>query len=98
MTAFGQQRNLDMPHLYLASAFSHLGLLDRVAAETTAATAINPEDRVEPLRVLGVTAMFDGRYDDAVIQLEQAARSGGRIVAEWNLANAYYYVGRKAEA
>jgi DNA-binding winged helix-turn-helix (wHTH) protein/TolB-like protein/tetratricopeptide (TPR) repeat protein len=89
--------NLDMPHLYRASAFSHLGLLDRVPAETKAAMTINQLNTVEPLRVLGVSAMFDGRFKDAVAFLQKAAQTG-KVAAEWNLANALYYADRKSEA
>lgn len=90
--------NLDMPHLYRASAFLHLGLLDRVPSETAAATEINPQNTLEPLRVRGVSAMFEERYDEAVQLLEKAASAGGTIAAEWNLANAYFYQGRRDKA
>ena len=89
--------NLDLPHLYRASAFSHLGLFDRVESEARAAQENNPANIDEPLRVRGVSAMFAGRFDEAVTLLEQARRASGRAT-EWNLAYAYYYVGRKAEA
>jgi len=90
--------NLDQPHLYRASAFSHLGLLDRVPPEASAAIEINPANIAEPLRVQGVTAMFAGRFVDAVAQLEKARTASGRLAADWNLANAYYYAGRQMEA
>lgn len=90
--------NLDQPHLYRASAFSHLGLFERVDAEAGAAMTINPANIAEPLRVRGVTALFQGRYDEAVGLLERARRAAGKLTADWNLANAYYYAGRRAEA
>lgn len=90
--------NLDQPHLYRASAFSHLGLLDRVPAAATAAAAINPASISEPLRVQGVTAMFAGRFAEAVALLEQVKGASGKLSADWNLANAYYYAGRQADA
>lgn len=89
--------NLDQPHVYRASAFSHLGLLDRARSEATAAMEINRANVTEPLRVQGVSAMFAGRYDEAVALLEQARTTNGNP-AEWNLAYAYYNAGRKAEA
>jgi Flp pilus assembly protein TadD len=49
---------------------------------------------IEPLRVQGYAALLDGRYDDAVTLLERARKQP----AEWNLACAYYYAGRKEEA
>jgi TolB-like protein len=89
--------NLDLPHLYRASAFAHLGLFDRAESEARAAQENNPANIDEPLRVRGVSAMFAGRFDEAVTLLEQARRASG-TATEWNLAYAYYYVGRKAEA
>ena len=86
--------NLDQPHLYRASAFSHLGLLDRAQSEARAAQDINPDNVSEPLRVQGVTAMFAGRFDDAVRLLEGARTAP----TDWNLANAYYYAGRRTDA
>jgi TolB-like protein len=86
--------NLDQPHVYRASAFSHLGLLDRAQSEARAAQDSNPANVSEPLRVQGVTAMFAGHFDDAVKLLEEA----GGSAAEWNLAYAYYYAGRQADA
>jgi serine/threonine protein kinase/tetratricopeptide (TPR) repeat protein len=86
--------NLDQPHVYRASAFSHLGLLDRAESEARAAQDSNPANASEPLRVQGVTAMFGGRFDVAVTLLKEA----GGSAAEWNLAYAYYYAGRQADA
>ena len=89
--------NLDQPHAYRASAFSHLGLLDLVQSEARAAQESNPDNVTEPLRVQGVTAMFAGRFDDAVRLLEKARNAGGKTT-EWNLAYAYYYAGRQTDA
>ncbi len=89
--------NLDQPHLFRASAFMHLGLLDRVESEVAAAMDINPANLDEPLRVQGVAAMYAGRYDAAIQLLEQASAASG-VPAEWNLAYAYYNAGRKTEA
>jgi tetratricopeptide (TPR) repeat protein len=88
---------LDLPHTYRASAFSHLGLLDRVELETTAARENNPANGSEALRVEGVTAMWAGRFDAAVKLLEEARAASGSAT-DWNLANAYYYAGRPADA
>ena len=76
---------------------SHLGLLDHAQSEARAAQEINPDNVTEPLRVQGVTAMFAGRFDDAVRLLEEARTESGRTT-EWNLAYAYYYAGRQADA
>ena len=70
--------NLDQPHLYLASAFMHLGLLERAAAEAKAAIDLNPANVDEPLRVQGAMAMYDGRFDESVRLLEAGRGSEGR--------------------
>jgi serine/threonine-protein kinase len=89
---------LDLPHSYRASAFNHLGLLEQADSEASATMALNPANLREPLRVRGVTAMYGGRYNDAVVFLERAASSQAGNPGEWNLAFAYYNAGRKGEA
>ena len=93
--ALALNSNLYLPHLYRASAFFHLGLLDRVTPELLAAIERNPGD-LEARRVEGFTALVDGRFKDAVRLLESASEVKG--TAEWNLANAYYYAGQEAKA
>jgi eukaryotic-like serine/threonine-protein kinase len=89
--------NLDQPHLYLASAFMHLGLLERAAAEARRAVDLNPANVDEPLRVQGAMAMYGGRFDEAMRLLDQAAAARG-AAAEWNQAYAYYNAGLKDKA
>jgi TolB-like protein len=89
--------SLDQPHAYRASAFSHLSLLDRVQAEANAARENNPANESEPLRVQGATAMYAGRFDDAVRLLE-AARAASGSPTDWNLAYAHYYAGHRTES
>ena len=86
--ALEHKPGLDQPHLYLASAFMHLGLFERAAAEATMAIDRNPANTDEPLRVQGAIAMYDGRFDESVSILKQAAAARG-AAAEWNLAYAY---------
>ena len=90
--ALEHKPGLDQPHLYLASAFMHLGLFERAAAEATMAIDRNPANTDEPLRVQGAMAMYDGRFDESVSILKQAAAARG-AAAEWNLAYAYYNAG-----
>jgi tetratricopeptide (TPR) repeat protein len=75
----------------------HLGLLDRAAAEATAAMDINPANLAEPLRVQGAAAMYAGKSSAAVPLLERASAESN-APAEWNLAYAYHNAGRKDEA
>jgi len=97
--ALDRDPTLDQPHLFLASAFMHLGLLDRAAAEAQTAMDINQTNLAEPLRVQGVAAMYAGRYEAAVPILQRAS-AANKSPAEWNLAYAYYNAGQpeKAEA
>ena len=95
--ALEHKPGLDQPHLYLASAFMHLGLFERAAAEAATAIDRNPANTDEPMRVQGALAMYDGRFDEAVRILEQATAARG-AAAEWNLAYAYYSAGRKDTA
>ena len=90
--------NLDQPHYYRASAFYHLGLLEAVEAEVTAGLAINPLNKLDALRVRGTTALIAGRYSEAVALLEEARGVSSAPVADWYLANAYYYEGATERA
>jgi eukaryotic-like serine/threonine-protein kinase len=95
--ALERNPSLDQSHLFRASAFMHLGLLDRAAAEATAAMDINPANMAEPLRVQGAAAMYAGGSSAAVALLERASAESN-APAEWNLAYAYHNAGRKDEA
>jgi TolB-like protein/DNA-binding winged helix-turn-helix (wHTH) protein/Tfp pilus assembly protein PilF len=73
--------SLDMPHLYLAVAYFHLGLLDAAEREVEVAGQLNPDNRVERLEILGAISLFGGRPGDAVGHLSQVqAFSDSRIV------------------
>jgi tetratricopeptide (TPR) repeat protein len=85
--------NLDMPHLYRAFAFYHLGLFDLADEEARAAVEINTENRREALVVCGFAALHSGRYTEAVAMLEEAIGAGHR-----RLAQAYYYQGQRERA
>ena len=88
---------LDQSRSFLASAFMHLGLLDRATAEAQRVMELNQANLEEPLRIQGASAMYAGRFDVALSLLQQAS-SASHSPAEWNLAYAYYYAGRRAEA
>jgi tetratricopeptide (TPR) repeat protein len=92
--------NLDLPHCYRATAFYHLGLWERVDGEVRAAMEINPENRFEPLRVRGSSALFSGSFAEAARFLEEAQRLTDRTEpsAVLSLASAYYYQGEQARA
>jgi TolB-like protein/lipoprotein NlpI len=90
--------NLDLPHLYRAAAFYHLGLPELVEHEVQTAMEINPGNRVEPLRVQGTADLFGSKFADAVAFLEQAQQLSEALTAGWYLAQAYYYSGERERA
>jgi adenylate cyclase len=92
--------SLDLPYLYRAAAFFHLGMPKLVEGEVRAAMDLNPGNRVEPLRLSGTAALFDGRFAEAVSLLEEAQRLSEPLTVGWYLSQAYYYQGEhdRAEA
>ena len=58
--ALERNASLDQPHLFKASAFMHLGLLDLVAPAARAARDSNRANVAEPLRVMGASAIYAG--------------------------------------
>jgi len=91
--------SLDVPHLYLAVAYFHIGLIDEAASAVDAARQLNPESRIEPLEILGAISLFDGRVADAVGHLSQAGDLSDSRIVKYLLAWALYYHGepRRAE-
>ncbi len=90
--------NLDMPHTYLAGAFYHLGLLDRVDQEARLAMEVNQVNRIEPLRSQGIAAFLGGRFTEAAQLLEQMQHLSGMPLSDTWLAQAYFYDGQRAKA
>jgi hypothetical protein len=90
--------NLEQPHYYRAASFYHLGLLELVEAEVTEGLRINPLNKLDALRVRGSTALISGRYSEAVALLEEARGVSSAPVADWYLAQAYYYEGAPERA
>jgi TolB-like protein/tetratricopeptide (TPR) repeat protein len=95
--ALERNPTLDQSHSFLASAYMHLGLLDRGSSEARLVMDLNQANLEEPLRIQGASAMYAGRYDEAVTLLKRAS-DASTSPAEWNLAYASYYAGRQAEA
>ena len=90
--------SLEQPHFYRAAAFYHLGLFDRAREEIRLGTENNPVSRVEPMRLLGTTALFGGQFAEAESALRDAQRLTNSQVTGWYLAQALYNQGKKAEA
>jgi TolB-like protein/predicted Ser/Thr protein kinase len=96
--------NLDQPHLYRAAAFYHLGLLDLVESELQAAAAgVSPANQakanqVESERIRGVTALFAGRFPEALSLFESVERLSGGTTYNYLGGLAYYYTGNPTRA
>jgi DNA-binding winged helix-turn-helix (wHTH) protein len=81
----------------LAVAYFHLGLMDDALNEIQTARELNPENRVEPMEVLGAIHLFSGRIDEAVGHLSQVQFSDSRIV-KYLLGWTFYYQGERERA
>jgi len=90
--------SLDMPHLYLAVAYFHIGLLDDAEREVQAARELNPENRVEPLEILGAVRLFAGRMGEAVGHLSQVQDFSDSRIVKYLLGWTLYYQGERQRA
>jgi TolB-like protein len=90
--------NLDVAHYFREAAFYHLGLFDLAEREDREAVGLDPAEQVEQLRTRGVTQFLQGRYPEAIKNLESARRSSSRAYTDSYLAQAYYYNGDSALA
>jgi tetratricopeptide (TPR) repeat protein len=92
--------SLDAPHLYLAVAYFHIGLLEEAESEVEAARRLNPENRVEPLEILGAISLFGGRTAEAARYLSQLEDLTDSRIVRYLLGWTLYYQGerRRAEA
>jgi TolB-like protein/DNA-binding winged helix-turn-helix (wHTH) protein len=90
--------SLDIPHLYLAVAYFHIGLLDEAESAITVARQLNPENRIEPLEILGAVSLFAGRTADAVGHLSQVQDLSDSRIVRYLFAWALYYRGEQQRA
>ena len=90
--------SLDTPHLYLAVAYFHIGLLDEADPEVKAARELNPENRVEPLEILGAVNLFAGQTADAVSHLSQVQNLSDSRIVRYLLGWSLYYEGERQRA
>ena len=90
--------SLDTPHLYLAVAYFHIGLLDEADREVEAARELNPENRAEPMEILGAISLFDGRIAEAVGHLSRVQESTDSRIVKYLLGWTLYYHGERDRA
>jgi DNA-binding winged helix-turn-helix (wHTH) protein/TolB-like protein len=89
---------LDMPHLYLAVAYFHIGLLEEAEAEVRAAREQNPENRVERMEILGAASLFAGRTTEAAGHLSQAHELTDSRIVTYLFGWTLFYLGERPRA
>lgn len=89
---------LDLPHYYLGAAYYHLGLLELSKREAQEGMEISEANKADGLRILGVTALLNGKPVEAVENLEKVSRLVDKPVSDPYLALAYYYSGDSERA
>jgi DNA-binding winged helix-turn-helix (wHTH) protein/TolB-like protein len=85
--------NLDQPRYFLAAALYHQGLMAEALSEMERGLQVGGSDRVEPLRIEGLVALFSGEFAQARQRLEEVSRQSSRAIGDTYLALAYYYSG-----
>ena len=88
--------NLDQPRYFVAAALYHYGLMKEALAEMERARQVGGSDRIEPLRIEGLVALFSGEFVRARERLEDVSRQSSRAIGDTYLALAYYYSGEVA--
>jgi TolB-like protein/DNA-binding winged helix-turn-helix (wHTH) protein len=90
--------SLDLPHVYLAVAYFHIGLLEEAESAINEARQLNPESRVEPLEILGAIHLFGGRSSEAVRYLSEANALSDSRITKYLLGWASHYAGERQRA
>jgi tetratricopeptide (TPR) repeat protein len=85
--------NLDQPRYFLAAALYHQGLMAEALSEMHRGRQVGGSDRVEPVRIEGLVALFSGEFPLARQRLEEVSRQSSRAIGDTYLALAYYYSG-----
>jgi TolB-like protein/DNA-binding winged helix-turn-helix (wHTH) protein/Tfp pilus assembly protein PilF len=90
--------SLDLPHVYLAVAYFHIGLLEEAESTIHEARQLNPDSRVEPLEILGAIHLFAGQNSEAVRYLSEANALSDSRITKYLLGWASYYEGERQRA
>ena len=88
--------SLSTPHFYRAGTFYHFGLFDAADAEARRGSANDPGQAIEVERILGTTAFYGGKFEQAISHLTSGATNSPSIITL--LALARYYAGQQSEA
>lgn len=90
--------NLDQAHFFRAAAYYHLGYMDEALIELEKGRRLHGADRVEPMRIDALVALFTGQFAPARARLEEVSRLSSRPIGDTYLALAYHYSGSSERA
>lgn len=94
--AIALNRDLELPHHYRGAAAYHLGLPDLAEREARIALDLNRARPLEPVRILGVSALSRGDWRAAEEYLGEVGRRSD--IADSAEAMALFQLGRRADA
>jgi TolB-like protein/class 3 adenylate cyclase len=89
--------NFGEAHLVVGAIYFHVGLIEEAKREFERAGEINPANPTPKFHV-GMMALFQGRYNDAYLMMEENPTAMLRGWVECNIANALFFAGRTNEA
>jgi TolB-like protein len=95
--ALGTAPNFSGAHLFLAGTCFHVGLIEEALQEYKKAGELDPANPMPKFHT-GMMALFQGRYNDAYLMMEENPTAMVRGWIECNIANALFYAGRTDEA
>ncbi len=81
----------------LANTYRQLGMLDESEEIVRKALLLKPFDHF-PLYSLGRTLLVEGKYNDAILVLQQAIEAGAPELVEFDLGEAFYRAGNISDA
>ena len=89
--------NLDEVHHELGLIYAHIGLWDEALLQIQKEVAINPTNIVTSLR-RGQVLIYQGKCEEALAVLQKIPRDINPSLVGYNLAWAFFCLGRKKEA
>ncbi len=95
--ALAMEPTLDLAFGVRARALYHLGLFDAADAAAREAIALNPAAS-EPKRILNVSALFNGRFEEARQRAEEMMKESEMVNLRTYLGTALFYLGEREEA
>lgn len=85
--------NLDQARFFMAAAYYHLGYMEESRIELAKGRALQGADKIEPVRIEALIALFSGNFGAACPHLEEVSRLSSQAIGDTYLALAYHYTG-----